>query len=98
MLLFGAVITQERAFLFEIIFVHDGVEVTVSKAVGVVIGYFVRGANVVFRALQTIGVILIGQEKVELDLGVVDWIRTNYFIQMVPLSHYLVVPIHVRPH
>ena len=59
MLLFGAVITQERAFLFEIIFVH-GVEVTVSKAVGVVIGYFVRGANVVFGALQTVGVILIG--------------------------------------
>ena len=98
MLLFGAVITQERPFLFEIILVHYRVEVTVSKAVRVVVGYFVGGANVVLGALGAVGVILIGKEEVELDLGVVDWVRTDYFIQMVPLSHYLVVPIHVRPH
>ncbi len=96
MILFGAVVAQERPLLFEVIFVHDGVEVTVAKAVGVVVvGYFVGGADVVLGA---VGVILIGEEEVELDLGVVDWIRTDYFVQVVPLSHHLVVTTHVRTH
>jgi hypothetical protein len=99
MLLFGGVIAEEGALLLETILVHYGIEVTVSEAVVVVIGYFVGGANVGLGSLLLrIGVVFIGEKEVELDLGVVDGVRTYYLVQMVPLPHYVVVLAHVGPH
>jgi hypothetical protein len=44
-LLFIGVARQEGAFPFEIILIHDGIEIAVSEAIGVFCN-FIRGADI----------------------------------------------------
>ena len=86
-LLFIGVARQEGAFLFEIILIHDGIEIAVSEAIGVFCN-FIRGADI---GLWAWWVIFIGEQQVELDLGVVDRVGTDDLVEMVPLTHHVVV-------
>jgi hypothetical protein len=89
---------EERALLLKIILIHNGVEIAVSEAIGV-IGDLGGGADVVLGAgLRAVGVVFIGEEEVELDLGVVDGVAADDLIEVVPLPHHLVVAADVRHH
>lgn len=86
-LLFIGVARQEGALLFEIILIDHGIEVTVSEAIGI-LSYLVGRTDIGLRPRK---VILVGKQKVKLDLGVIDGIGADDLIEMVPLAHDLVV-------
>ena len=61
-----------------------------SKAIGVLLWYFSVGRYVLLTVFIG-GRIFVGEEKIEVDLGVVDGVGGNHFVEVVPLSHDLLV-------
>ena len=70
------IVGEERPSLLEIILVDVHIRLIVSILVGLVAD-LVRGADVVLAALDDGlgggGTVFIGEEEIEVDLGVVDW-------------------------
>ena len=90
LLLVGGIAERGSLFL-EIILLHDGIEVAVAESIGIVVRDFVGGADVALGASLVAAVVFIGEEEVELDLGVVNGVSADYFVEVVPLVHYLCV-------
>lgn len=101
MLLFGGCIVsivEHGPLFFKGILLHDSIEVAVPEAIGVVICDLVGRADVALGSSLIVAVVFIGKEEVELDLGVIDRICADYFVEVVPFVHYLCVLGHAWRH
>lgn len=96
-LLLGGGIADRGPLFFEVILLHDGIEVAVAESIGIV-GDLVRGADVALGASLVAAVVFIGEEEVELDLGVVNGICADYFVEVVPFVHDFCVLGDTRSH
>lgn len=103
-ILLGCAVAHEGALFLEIVFIkiilfHDDIEITVPEFV-IGICDFVRRSYVLLTApivgrLRGRATVLIGEKQVEFNLRVVNRICADYLVEVVPLTHHLIVSTHV---